>query len=294
MRLLLLLLLLCLSSRGALAQTAGDALRARFAAVRELGTGKMIDRQVYLLSTESTDRMQGDVYALVDRPFNPLRQVLVRAEDWCDVLMLHLNTQFCRVSRSSAKVELLAGVGRNFEQPLADVYWLRFDYRVASSAEAYLEVLMQAPTGPLGTRDYRLVVEATPSTEHQTLLHLRYSYAYGLAGRWAMQAYLATSARDKVGFTVIGRQGDGQPSYIGGVRGVLERNTMRYYLGIQTVVAAAELPAASPLLPSLQAWFSATERYARQLHEIDREAYVQMKLREWHRQQTEAPPAAAR
>ena len=289
-----LLPLLCSIVSGAIAQVpAGDALRAKFATVREQGVGKMEDRSVYLLSAEAADRMQGDVYALVDRPFDSLRQVLARAEDWCDILILHINTQYCRVSRGAPKVELLAGVGRKYDQPLADVYWFRFDYRVVSAAESYLEVALQAPSGPLSTSDYRLVVEAAPLAQHQSLLHLRYSYAYGLAGRWAMQAYLATVARDKVGFTVIGQGSDGQPIHVGGIRGVLERNTMRYYLGIETVLAAAELPASSRLPQSLQDWFGATERYPLQLHEIDRDTYVQMKLRELQRQQTESPPATA-
>ena len=290
-----LLLSLCLAAGGAIALApAGDELRARFAAVREQGKGKIVDRSVYLLSTESADRMQGDVYAVVDRPFDNLRQVLARAEDWCDILILHINTQYCRVSRSAAKVELLAGVGRKYDQPLADVYWLRFDYRVVSAAEAYLEVALKAPSGPLSTGDYRLFVEAAPLAQNQSLLHLRYSYAYGLAGRWAMQAYLATVARDKVGFTVIGQHIDGQPIYVGGVRGVLERNTMRYYLGVETVLAAAEqLPASSRPSQSLRDWFGATERYPLQLHEIDSDTYFQMKLRQLHRQQTELPPATA-
>jgi hypothetical protein len=261
--------------------------------VREQGTGKMVDRAVYLLSSESADRMQGDVYALVDRPFDGLRQVLVRAEAWCDILILHINTQYCRVSRSTGKVELLAGVGRKIDQPLADVYWVRFDYRVISAAEAHLEVTLLAPSGPLSTSDYRLVVEATPAGQQQSLLHLRYSYAYGLAGRWAMQAYLATIARDKVGFSVVGRQVDGQPIYIGGMRGVLERNTMRYYLGIEAVLATAELPASARASQSLQDWFDATEHYPLQLHEIESDAYLQMKLRELKRQQTELPPGTA-
>jgi len=272
---------------------AGDDLRARFASVVDQARGKMPDRPVYLLSTESGDRMQGDVYARVDRPYEGLRPVLVRAEDWCDILFLHLNTQYCRVTRTGEKVELVAGVGRKFDQPLADAYWLRFDYRVVRDAAADLEVDLQAPAGPLGTHDVLLVLEAAPLAPQQSMLHLRYSYAYGLAGRWAMQAYLATLARDKVGFTVIDQGTDGQPTYVGGVRGVLERNTMRYFLGIDTVLAAADLPAASRMSQSLLDWFDATERYPRQLHEIDRETYVQMKLREWHRQQTESPPGPA-
>jgi hypothetical protein len=95
----------------------------------------------------------------------------------------------------------------------------------------------------------------------------------------------------------VGRRSDGQPIYIGGVRGVLERNTMRYYLGVETVLAAAEpLPASLRLSQSSQSlrdWFVATERYPLQLHEIDSDTYLQMKLRQLHRQETEPPPAAA-
>jgi hypothetical protein len=36
----------------------------------------------------------------------------------------------------------------------------------------------------------------------------------------------------------------------------------------------------------LQSWFSATERYARQLHEMDRAQYIAMKRAEDLRQQT--------
>ena len=41
--------------------------------------------------------------------------------------------------------------------------------------------------------------------------------------------YLATLGRNKVGFTVIDHKPDGQPVYIGNVRGLVERNCMRYW-----------------------------------------------------------------
>jgi len=37
---------------------------------------------------------------------------------------------------------------------------------------------------------------------------------------------------DKVGFSIVGQGADGQPTLVGGVRGMLERNTMRYYLAV--------------------------------------------------------------
>ena len=121
---------------------------------------------------------------------------------------------------------------------------------------------------------------------------MRYGYAYGLSARLAMQAYLATLGSDKVGFSVIGQRSDGQPLQVRGVRGVVERNTLRYYLAIDAFLEAQALPATQQLQASLQRWFTATERYAQQLHEVDRDTYVGMKLREVQRQRTQTAPAA--
>jgi hypothetical protein len=76
-----------------------------------------------------------------------------------------------------------------------------------------------------------------------------------------------------------------EPQYIGGVRGMVERNTMRYYLAIEAYLGALAAPPAAQLERRLQAWFDATEKYPRQLRELDRAAYLEMKQREYRRQQ---------
>ena len=116
-------------------------------------------------------------------------------------------------------------------------------------------------------------------------MHLSYSYGYGVAGRLAMQAYMATVGADKVGFSVTGRDANGQPVYIGGVRGAIERNAMRYYLAIDAHLAAQAFSAPQQADKRIQAWFNATERYPRQLREMDRSTYVAMKRNEVERQQ---------
>ena len=101
-----------------------------------------------------------------------------------------------------------------------------------------------------------------------------------------MQAYLGTIGSDKVGFTVVGRQSDGQPLHIGGMRGVVERNTMRYYLAIEAFLGALSAPPQARLEKRLHDWFAAIERYPRQLHEMEQAEYLDMKRREYSRQQT--------
>lgn len=267
-----------------------DTLRAQFASLRDAGTSQLLDQSIYLRSTEATDRMQGEVHALIDEPFEQVRQQLAKAEQWCDVLILHINVKYCRAQRTAAGEELVSGVGRKFDQPLAEVHWVRFGFRVVTNRSDHLLAELRAPTGPLGTHDYRMSVEAVPHANGQSLLRMTYSYGYGTAARWAMKTYLATLGRDKRGFSVVGKTAAGQPVTVDGVRGVVERNTLRYYLALQSHLESHGAPGVNATQLSLQNWFNATERYAEQLHEMDGPAYMAMKLKEVQRQETVAPP----
>jgi hypothetical protein len=267
-----------------------DTLRAQFASLRDAGTSQLLDQSIYLRSTESSDRMQGEVHALIDEPFEQVRQQLAKAEQWCDVLILHINVKYCRAQRTATGEELVSGVGRKFDQPLAEVHWVRFGFRVLTDRSDHLLAELRAPSGPLGTHDYRMSVEAVPHANGQSLLRMTYSYGYGTAARWAMKTYLATLGRDKRGFSVVGKTAAGQPVTVDGVRGVVERNTLRYYLALQSHLESHDAPGGNATKLSLQTWFNATERYAEQLREMDGPAYMAMKLKEVQRQATVAPP----
>ena len=58
---------------------------------------------------------------------------------------------------------------------------------------------LNADAGPFSTRDYRIALDAVPLESGRTFVHFPYSFSYGLAGRLALQAYLATIGRSKVG-----------------------------------------------------------------------------------------------
>jgi len=82
-----------------------------------------------------------------------------------------------------------------------------------------------------------------------------------MAGRLAMKTYLATIGSGKVGFTQTGKLANGQPEHIGGMRGVVERNTLRYYLAIDAHLGAFSTAPPLQLQKRLQSWFTATEQY---------------------------------
>lgn len=263
-----------------------ESLRARYTALRERLANNQFKQPLVLESTESKSDLRGDIYARVDYPFAVVNAALNDPQHWCDVLILHVNTKYCHASENRGDTVLTVNVGAKHEQTLTEAYRVEFIYRAIANTPNYFQVQLNADKGPLNTSNYRIVLEAVAADDNKTFLHLTYSYAYGLSGQLALKTYLATLGRGKVGFTILGTQANGEPAYVAGVRGLVERNTMRYELAINAYLGAIAAPPERQLQQRLQAWFTATERYPRQLHEVDRSAYLAMKGREYRRQQT--------
>ena len=263
----------------AIAQDAA-ALRSRHAALRDGLAHNAFGRPLVLKSTESSGQFRGEVFAVVARPIGDVGPALQSMDQWCDVLMLHLNVKTCRGQGSGAASTLSLAVGRKFDQPLGEAFQIDFAYRVVANQADYLQVGLSAAAGPLDTKDYRIGFEATAIDATTTFVHLSYAYAYGMAARIAMSTYLATIGHDKVGFSIVRQGGDGAPVYLAGMRGAVERNTMRYFLAVEAYLGALALPVAQRPEQRLRDWLDATERYPRQLRELTREDYLAMKRRE--------------
>ena len=266
----------------AAAALGATGLRARHAAVAAQLAASPFGSPLLLESVELAGRMEGDVYAIVDQPFAQLAVALGEASHWCDILILHLNTKSCSVGQAAGtRVDLR--VGRKEPQPLKDATLLSFRWTPPMQRRDYLAVQMDAPEGPYGTRDYALLAEAVPLDAGHSFLHMAYGFGHGAASSFAMKLYLATVGGSKVGFTREHGPNAGDEGFVAGTRGVVERNTMRYYLAIQAYLAA---PGEAQQEERLATWFDATERYPRQLHEVERDAYLRMKRDEVKRRRT--------
>ena len=262
-----------------------DELKARHGAITEQLAHSPFQRPLVLESTENAGDLKGEIYAVMDHPFATIGGALKQPDNWCDVLILHLNVKQCRVNGNM----LAVAIGRKYDQPVAEAYKVDFNYKVAAQSADYLHVQLSADAGPLGTRNYRIGFEAVPLDAKRSFIRMSYSYGYGFAARMAMQGYLATIGSGKVGFSVVGRNADGSPILIDNVRGVVERNTMRYYLAIDSYLDSLSTPAGEQVEKRLRDWFAATERYPKQLHEMERDEYMTMKRKEVKRQQEPAP-----
>ncbi|MEP7084084.1 MAG: hypothetical protein ABI854_05055, partial [Betaproteobacteria bacterium] len=259
---------------------------ARYAALKVEFANNAFQRPIHLVSTEGRDSVTGEIFAVLNAPFATASSVLEKPGHWCDILILHLNNKYCRPSANDGRTILNVSVGRKGEQALSDAYRVNFAFRVAAKSPEYLHVDLVARDGPLSTHDYQVVLEATPADDGLTFIRLSYGYSFGIVGQLAMRTYLNTLGRDKVGFSVT-RDAGKSPQPVGGMRGAVERNTMRYYLAIEAFLGALSTPPATRLEKSARDWFAATEAYPRQLHEIDQNEYLTMKRKEIARQQME-------
>jgi hypothetical protein len=252
------------------AHAGADELQARYEALHDEMLSSPYGRPMHIDSAQGKSTLQGDVYAVLEYPFGKVKEALADPDAWCDIMLLPFNTKACRAAGNRLTVR----IGRKYDQPVEQAYRIDFGFGNVVDQGDYLQTRLNAAQGPFGTHDYRIDVEAIPLEGGRSFLHMRYSYGFGGFGRFAMQAYLATAGASKVGFTA------------NGVRGAVERNAMRYYLAIDAYLDTMDVPADRRTERRIQRWFNQTERYPRQLHEMDRNTYVTMKRQEYGRQET--------
>ena len=291
-RIVVMAAMFCSLCQSAFAQADDRAasLRDKYQSLTQQLAQNQFQRPLYLESQELPSALSGDIYGVVKYPFALVNDTLNHPTqgpaNWCDVLILHLNIKYCHASTSANGTVLAVNIGKKTEESLSSSYRVQFNYHPVVSEPDYFRVELSAATGPLSTKDYRIVLEAIPVGDSRSFIHLTYAYGYGTMGRLAMKTYLATIGSDKVGFSTAPDASTGKTQYIGGVRGLVERNTMRYYLAIDAYLGALSSPPNARLDKRLTDWFDATEQYPRQLHEVSRADYLQMKHNEYQRQQT--------
>ena len=111
-------------------------------------------------------------------------------------------------------------------------------------------------------------------------VNANYAYTLGTMARLATDAYLAGAGREKVGFSVVQRRPDGSPVYADGVRGMVERGAMRYFLAVDAYLDSLRAPPGQALETRLRGWYAATARYPQLRERISADEYLEMKRRE--------------
>ena len=239
-----------------------------------------LKRPALIASSETTDTLQGDLHTILDQPFGALRAMAILPSRWCEVILLLSNTKACRVDGGNVAIKLLVLASSSKGQSTAGATTSEFLFSAQKDEPEYLDIALLAESGPMGTNQLRLQLQAIPLTPARSFLRLHYSYNTSWMGRMAMQTYLQTLGRGKTGFTVVDSP-DSPSAFIGGARGVIERNTMRYFLGLECSLSAKGPESAERFQAMADCWYNAVEKYPVQLHEMDRTEYLTIKAAEY-------------
>ena len=235
---------------------------------------------LFLESFEQADRVHVDVYGIFDYPFSSVVSVLSVPANWCDIVSLNPNVKACTYRELPGEWLLTFYIGRKVYQPPEDTRQVIYHYRNVDQQQKYLDIMLNADAGPFGTKDHRMSFEALALDGEKTFIHVSYSYSDSIALRLAGKAYFATLGWRKVGFTVTGTDRNGKPVYIGGPRGAIERNAVRYYLAIQSFMNTLRYPEKNRFSMRTSEWYDLTTRYRKQLFDLDRKDYLTFKTKE--------------
>jgi hypothetical protein len=230
-------------------------------------------------SSEQGRRLSADVLMLLNIDFSRFRKQLQTARNWCEFLLLTLNIKSCVNRQIEGRQYLVLYAGRKEYQPPEITYQLKYHFRVEHNRERFFEARLFAEKGPMLTHNYDIRVSATPGSEG-TLLRLGMSYDTSVFSRAATFTYLQTLGRNKIGFTIVSHDEHGEPIYIDGVKAIIERNVMRYFLALSVYLKATRQAGRVAFRTMLGQWFDATERYHAQLYEYGRDTYIKAKLHE--------------
>jgi hypothetical protein len=237
-------------------------------------------------SYEKKDRSHVDVYGIFDYPFGSVADTLKIPANWCDIIGISPNVKACTYGKQVSDGLLNIYVGRKGYRSPEDARRVISRFKVAEQRPGYLNILLAADTGPYGTRNYRMEVEAVPVAAGKTFIHVSFEYSDSAALRMVEKAYYATLGHNKTGFTVIGTDDDGKPVLVGGRRGAIERNTVRYYLAIRSFLTVQRLPAEQRFSRVIGDWYDLVSRYRQLDVGLDRQEYLDTKARERKNQQT--------
>lgn len=239
---------------------------------------------LFLESFERDQRMTVDVYGVFDYPFSGVAEVVKIPANWCEMLFLHPNVKACTYRELPDEWLLTFHVGRKVYQSPEKTRQIIYHYRKVDQHPGYLEITLDADAGPLDTKDHLMKFEVLPLDGGKTFAHVRYAYNESFIFRLAENVYFSTLGRDKIGFTATGKDSDGNPIFIKGPRGAIERNAVRYYFAIQSFMDTLPVPEETRFRMRINNWYDLTNRYRQQLYEMDKEDYLTIKSKEYQNQ----------
>ena len=236
---------------------------------------------LYVESSVSKNASHVDIYGSVNYPFGLIRNEFLLPTNWCEIVLPHPGIKACTYEKMHDRWLLNTYHVNKFSEPLEDAYQMKFVYRVSELQPVYFDIALTAHEGPSHTKNHQFGLEATPLDGGRTFIHLRYSFGYSTLGYLLMKVF----GGGEVGFSVIGTDSDGNPVYVGGLRGTVERDVACYYLAIMAYLDTLKIPTEQRFKKRVSQWYDLAALYKKQLLEMEEENYLTYKRQDRRSQQ---------
>ena len=254
-----------------------DELRSHYRELTANPAGNPFGMPLSVQSSEQGDKESAEIYAVLDQPFTAAAQMLGEERRWCEFLLLSVNVKSCSVETAATGALLSLYLGRKNYQTPQQANVIHYTFHASRDAQ-HIAVFLDADGGPLGTHDNHIHLDAL-GVDGKTLVHFTSSMRFGTMSRLAASTYLSTSGRGKIGFSKMpGPNGEAVP--IKGVKAMIERNAVRYFLALQVYLDTRTLPEAGRFEQQMDRWFELTEHFHAQLYELPKADYLANKRRE--------------
>ena len=227
----------------------------------------------YIESAVSKNASHVDIYGTINYPFGLIKNEFLVPTNWCEVVFPHIKVGACTHNKVDDTWLLNIYNVDKFSEPLEDAYQMKFEYRVSELQARYFDVSLNAHEGRFHTKDHQFRLEAIPLNEGTTFIHLRYSYSYSSAAYLLMKLF----GGSKIGFSVTGTGSNGDPVYVDGLRGSVERDVVCYYLAILAYLDTLKIPDDQRFEKRISQWYDLTAHFKKQLLEMEKEEYLTYK-----------------
>lgn len=235
----------------------------------------------FIESSVNKNASNVDIYGTIKYPFEMVQNELLVPTNWCEILLPHINVRACTYKKVNDTWLLNIYNVNKLSEPLEDAYQMKFEYRVSGLQPVYFDIALTAHEGPSHTKDHQFGFEAIPLGKKITFIHLRYSFGYSALGYFLMKIFGGT----KIGFSIIGTDSAGNPVYVEGLRGTVERDVVGYYLAILAYLDTLKAPSDQRFERQISQWYDLTARFKKQLLEMKKEKYLTYKSQGWESQQ---------
>ncbi len=268
-------------------------LAAAYQTIRGKLNDNAADIPLYVRSDEHEGVFNAEVYGVVDYPVRVLVDALSIPASWCEFTTLHPNIKHCTYELQDDSVLFTFYLARSRKplRSLQHAYVLKLKFCVLALSKDYFKVLFESNEGSTDTRNHRLQLDAIPVAD-SAFVRVKFSYQSQLMSRLATTIYLGTLFPNRIGFSIVGIDNDGQPIYVKGNKGLLERHVVRSYLAVIAFMHTRDVPAQDRFEAQMNRWYDLAERFVLQLREMERHEYFEVKRHEKDKLRTLQAPVA--